>query len=81
MEYPRLYASATIRGIAQGLVFMLHSFGEYNPTQSLVEGRLIGWRAVTRAMFWIGIVWSGVALLIGYLSIRNRQLAIYSGQR
>ncbi len=70
---------SSIRVIAQGLVFVLHSFGEYTPTQSLVEGRLIGWRTVSRGLFWIGIVWSGIALLVGYLSIRNRQLAIYSG--
>ena len=70
---------STIRVIAQGLVYVLHSFGEYTPTQSLVEGRLIGWRAVANGVFWIGFVWSGIAMLIGYLSIRNRQLAIYSG--
>jgi len=27
----------------------------------------------------MGVVWSGIALAVGYLSIRNRQLAIYSG--
>jgi len=70
---------SVIRGIAQALVFVLHIFGEYRPTQSLVEGRLISWRMVGGGVFWLGIVWSGVALLIGYLSIRNRQLAIYSG--
>jgi len=70
---------SSIRAIAQGLVFVLHSFGEYTPTQSLVEGRLIGWRSVASCVFWIGIVWSSIALLVGYLSIRNRQLAIYSG--
>jgi len=70
---------SVIRGVAQGLVFVLHIFGEFRPTQSLVEGRLISWRTVSSGVFWIGIVWSGVALLIGYLSIRNRQLAIYSG--
>ena len=68
-----------IRGTAQGLVFVLHIFGEYRPTQSLVEGRLISWRMVSGGLFWLGVVWSGVALAIGYLSIRNRQLAIYSG--
>jgi ABC-type transport system involved in multi-copper enzyme maturation permease subunit len=68
-----------IRATAQGLVFALHSFGEYRPTQSLVEGRLISWRMVAGGFFWLGIVWSGVALVFGFLVIRNRQLAIYSG--
>ena len=73
-------AQSFIRATAQGLVFALHSFGEYRPVQSLVGGRLISWRAVIAAFFWLGIVWSGVALAFGYVVIRNRQLAIYSGQ-
>jgi hypothetical protein len=68
-----------IRFTAQGLVFALHSFGEYRPTQSLVEGRLISWRAVLGGFFWLGVVWSGTAMVFGFLVIRNRQLAIYSG--
>jgi hypothetical protein len=68
-----------IRATAQGLVFALHSFGEYRPTQSLVQGRLISWNAVLGGFFWLGVVWSGVAQVVGYLVMRNRQLAIYSG--
>jgi hypothetical protein len=68
-----------IKATAQGLVFALHSFGEYRPAQSLVEGRLIAWRTVLGGLFWLGIVWSGVAMVFGLLVIRNRQLAIYSG--
>ena len=68
-----------IRGTARLLVFVLHSFGEYRPTGNLVEGRLISWRSVLGGFFWLGGVWSGLALAIGYLSFRNRQLAIYSG--
>ncbi len=68
-----------IRSTAQGIVFALHTFGEFRPAQSLVEGLAIPWRAVALAVFWLGLVWSGVAIAIGYLSIRNRQLAIYSG--
>lgn len=68
-----------IRVTARFIVFSLRSFGEYRPTESLVEGRLISWRVVASGFFWIGVVWSGIALAVGYLSIRNRQLAIYSG--
>ncbi len=68
-----------IRGTARLLVFALHSFGEYRPTDNLVEGRLISWRTVSSGFFWLGVVWSGIALAVGYLSLRNRQLAIYSG--
>ncbi|NIN12106.1 MAG: hypothetical protein GTO61_12010, partial [Gemmatimonadales bacterium] len=49
------------------------------PTQSLLEGRLISWRSVATGFFWLGLIWSGLALVIGYFVMRNRQLAIYSG--
>ena len=70
---------SVIRGIAQAVVFLLQRFGEYRPTQDLVEGRVIPWRNVAGGIFWLGLVWSGFSLLIGYLVLRNRQLAIYSG--
>ena len=31
-------------------------------------------------MLRIGVVWSGLALAIGWLVLRKRQLAIYSGR-
>jgi len=68
-----------IRGTAQGLVFLLRTFGDYRPTQSLVEGRLISSQEVLGGFFWLGVVWSGIALGLGYFIIRSRQLAIYSG--
>ena len=37
------------RAIAQVLVFTLSGFGEYKPTQNLVEGKLIPWSAVLAA--------------------------------
>ncbi|MBT8485980.1 MAG: ABC transporter permease [Phycisphaerales bacterium] len=70
---------STIRGIAQAIVFLLDSFGKYRPTQSLVEGRLIPWGAVIGGGLKVGVIWSGLSLIVGYLVLRHRQLAIYSG--
>jgi hypothetical protein len=70
---------SVIRFIAVGIVFLLQSFGEYRPTQSLIEGRLIEWSAVASGLLKVGVLWSGLALIVGYLVIRRRQLAIYSG--
>ena len=67
------------RGIAQVLVYLLGRFGGYRPTQSLVEGRLISWQSVAGGIWWLGVIWSGIAATFGYLVMRNRQLAIYSG--
>lgn len=69
-----------IQGVAKFLVFSLQSFGEYRPTQALVEGRWISWGSVAMGTLKIGVFWSGVSLIIGFLVIRARQLAIYSGQ-
>ena len=68
-----------IRGIASLLVFVLEGFGNYQPTQRLVQGLLVPWGAVMRGGLVIGVLWSGAALLAGTLVLRRRQLAIYSG--
>ncbi|MCI0364175.1 MAG: hypothetical protein L0219_09860 [Phycisphaerales bacterium] len=68
------------RAIAQFIVFLLSSFGEYRPKQNLIEGRLIEWTAVLEGVVKLGLVWSGLSLLVGYIVLRKRQLAIYSGQ-
>jgi len=70
---------SAIRFIARVIVYLLESFGEYRPTQSLIEGRLIEWSAVANGLLKVGVVWSGLALVTGYVVIRKRQLAIYSG--
>jgi hypothetical protein len=76
----RLIFTWLVNSIAYGIVFLVGRFGEYRPTQSLVDGQLIPWASVLSGVFWIGAVWSGLSMLVGYIVIRNRQLAIYSGQ-
>jgi hypothetical protein len=65
--------------IARTIVFFFSSFGEYRPTQNLVEGRLIPWSAVGYGILKLGLIWSGVAMAIGFLVLRRRELATYSG--
>jgi len=69
----------TIRLIAQALVFLLEGFGEYRPTQNLVEGIAIRWRDIFGGFAKLGLFWSGASLVLGLIVIRSRQLAIYSG--
>jgi len=73
-------SQTTIKGIASATVFLLESFGRVRPTQLLVEGRLISWEAVLQGFVRIGVLWSGLALVVGWAVMRRRQLAIYSGQ-
>jgi hypothetical protein len=68
------------RYIALGVVFLLSSFGEYRPTQSLIEGRMIEWSAVFIGLIKLVFFWSGLAMIVGYIVLARRQLAIYSGQ-
>ena len=67
------------RYIALGVVFLLSSFGEYRPTQNLIEGRMIEWSAVSIGFIKLVVVWSGLAMAAGYMVLVRRQLAIYSG--
>lgn len=67
------------RGIASMLVFLLRSFGEYQLRQNLIQGRLIEWRDVLSGALTLVMLWSGMAMTIGWLVLRKRQLAIYSG--
>jgi hypothetical protein len=68
------------RAIAQVIVFLLSGFGEYRPTNDLVRGQFIPWSAVLIGFVRLGLIWTGLSMLIGWLVLRKRQLAIYSGQ-
>ena len=68
-----------IRLLGLALVYVFAPFGEINPTQNLVEGRLIPWSMVGRAFLLLGIVWTSITLALGYFAFRDRELATYSG--
>ncbi|MCZ6837561.1 MAG: ABC transporter permease subunit [Planctomycetota bacterium] len=69
----------SVHSLAYGIVYLVRGFGEYKPTRSLVAGELISWWSVFTGFLRLGVAWSCISMVIGYLVIRNRQLAIYSG--
>jgi hypothetical protein len=69
----------SIRGIATVMVFLLEGFGSQRPTDDLIDGMLVSWGSVFKGFLTIGIAWTCLALGIGTLVLRKRQLAIYSG--
>jgi hypothetical protein len=69
----------SIRGIATAMVFLLEGFGSQRPTDDLIDGMLVSWGSVLKGFLTIGIAWTCLALGIGTLVLRKRQLAIYSG--
>lgn len=70
---------SVIRAIASSLVYLLGSFGEFASIDRLIQGRLVSWGMVFRGVFELGLSWCLPLLGVGWLVLRNRQLAIYSG--
>ena len=68
-----------IRTIASTLVYLLGSFGEFTPIERVIQGRVIDWAMVGRSVLQLGLFWCGPLLLTGWWILRNRQLALYSG--
>ena len=77
---PTNYLELLIALIAHGAHTILNRFGQVNPSQLLVEGRLIPWSEVGLEIFWLLLVWAGITLFFGFLAFRKKELAIYSGQ-
>ena len=71
---------AIVKGVAQVSQSMLSAFGKTRVTDRLVQGRAVRWSEVAGAVGLIGLGWSALVLLIGYLGLRRKELAMYSGQ-
>jgi len=71
---------SSIKAIAGATEFAVRSFGEARANGPLVEGRLVSWGLVARTFLVIGVAWSGILLLVGWMLFRRKELAIYSGQ-
>lgn len=69
-----------ILSVATASNWLLSGFGEVSGESLLVEGRLVSWRAVAKAIGILGVLWSGGVLLVGWAAFRRKELAIYSGQ-
>lgn len=70
---------SVVRWIGYVIVYTMGGFGEYQTTTHLVQGRYISWLTVIASTLRLVIVWSGIAFVIGYLIMRSRELATYSG--
>lgn len=65
--------------VAKPTSWLLGAYAEFRPTGNLIEGRLVSWTTVFRTLAVITGIWTGLALLAGWISFRTRQLALYSG--
>jgi hypothetical protein len=71
---------AVIKAVAGATEFSVRSFGDARANGPVVEGRLVSWELVLRTFALIGVAWSGVMLLFGFIVFRRKEIAIYSGQ-
>ena len=78
--YPTNFAELVVAWIAFLVHTLLNRFGEIQPSQMLVEGRLIPWSEVGLEFFWLVVVWALISLLVGFTAFSRKELAIYSGQ-
>lgn len=68
-----------VRAIAVPIARLFKTYSELTPTNSLVDGRMLGWSDVGLALLVLGLV-SAVLYVLGVLIFRQRELATYSGQ-
>lgn len=64
-----------IRLVGMGFMMLVPSFGTYSPGPLLNDGRLISGRMLRDAALNIGLIWTGIVAIIGYLIFRARELA------
>lgn len=69
-----------VLAIATAIEFLLRGFAARSPSDSLAQGRAITWAALWEAFAGIGAAWTGAVLLGGWLAVRRKELAVYSGQ-
>ncbi len=70
---------SVIRAIALTIVFITGQMGEYNPRESLIEGRNIPWTDVVLGFGRLIVIWCGALIAVAYMIFRRRELATYSG--
>ncbi|HAQ66822.1 MAG TPA: hypothetical protein DCR70_03580, partial [Phycisphaerales bacterium] len=69
-----------VLAIARTVEFLLRGFAARSPSDSLAQGRAITWSTLFDTVVGIGLGWTGGVLLIGWLGIRRKEIAVYSGQ-
>jgi hypothetical protein len=74
------FIEGTVRTIASLVVYALRAFGEVQPVDRLVQGRLIDWARIGSGIVLV-CSWGGGALLLGWFILTKRQLALYSGDQ
>lgn len=70
---------AFIRGFVGSVQWLLAPFASVGSSTDLVDGRVIPWGSVGRALGLIGLLWSALAFALGGWAFSRKEIAIYSG--
>lgn len=70
---------AFIQGFVGSVQWVLAPFASVGSSTDLVDGRVIPWGSVVRAVGLIGLLWSALAFAIGGWAFSRKEIAIYSG--
>ena len=73
------YVAFVVRPIAVAIARVFVWYGDLRPTADLVDGRLVPWSTLLRAIGTLSVSTAGV-LGVGWLIFRKRELATYSGR-
>ena len=61
--------------VGSGFMLLVPAFDQYDPAPLISEGELVSFAKVGSALLWVGVIWSGVIGLGGFLLFRRRELA------
>ncbi|MBX2852778.1 MAG: ABC transporter permease [Phycisphaeraceae bacterium] len=64
-----------LRLIGEAFMLLIPSFGQFNTHQPLSDGHVISNAAVANAALKIGLIWTGIAALIGLLLFHRKEIA------
>ncbi len=68
-----------VRLIALPVNWAFRWYGEMNPTESLIDGRMLSWGSLAQGSgLLVGV--TAVILTVGAVIFRRRELATYSGK-
>lgn len=71
---PTFFAQV-VTAIAKGIGVVLRQYAAFEPTSALTNGRMIGWATLGLCIAWIGVAWTGLTFVVGWLIFRRRELA------
>ena len=64
-----------LRLIGEAFMLLMPSFGEFNTYRPLSDGHVISTGTVANAALRIGVIWTGIAALIGMYFFRRKEIA------